>query len=88
MDIEELHRVVVQGFASVTDKIDSVEARLTERVDSGLTGVNQGIDALQIHMDAELGRVKDALVEHGRQLKDIRAALDRKVDRDELEARH
>jgi len=27
-------------------------------------------------------------MEHGRQLKDIRAALDRKVDRDELEARH
>jgi len=95
MDIEELHRVVVQGFASVTDKVDSVEARLTEKIDSGLAGVNQRIDgvdqridALQIHMDAEFGRVKDALVEHGRQLKDIRAALDRKVDRDELEARH
>jgi hypothetical protein len=95
MDIEELHRVVVQGFASVTDRIDSVETRLTsvetrltERIDSGLAGVNQRIDALQIHMDAELGRVKDALTEHGRQLKDIRAALDRKVDRDELEARH
>jgi len=102
MDIEELHRVVVQGFASVTDRFDSadarltaVEARLTEKVDSGLAAVNQGvdgvnqrIDALQIHMNAEFGRVKDALMEHGRQLKDIRAALDRKVDRDELEARH
>jgi hypothetical protein len=77
MDIEELHRVVVQGFASVTD-----------RLDSGLTAVNQRIDALQIHMDADFGRVKDALMEHGRQLKDIRVALDRKVDRDELEARH
>jgi hypothetical protein len=29
MDIEELHRVVVQGFASVTDKVDrdELEAR-------------------------------------------------------------
>jgi len=95
MDIEDLHRVVVQGFASMTDKVDSVEARLTERIDSGLTsvnhritGVNQRIDALQIHMDAEFGRVKEALMEHGRQLKDVRAALDRKVDRDEREARH
>jgi hypothetical protein len=91
MDIEELHRVVVQGFASVNARFDSVEARLTavdEKVESGLTGVNQRIDALQIHMDVEFGRVKDALMEHGRQLKDIRAALDRKVDRDEVEARH
>ena len=102
MEIEDLHRVVVQGFASVNDRFDSVdarlesvdarltavEARLTERIDSGLPGVNQRIDALQIHMDAEFGRVRDALMEHGRQLKDIRAALDQKVDRDELEARH
>jgi hypothetical protein len=102
MDIEELHRVVVQGFASVNARFDSVDARLAavderltaelaavdEKVDSGFASVNQRIDALQVHMDAEFGRVKDALMEHGRQLKDIRAALDRKVDRDELEARH
>ena len=73
MDIEDLHRVVVQGFASLNDKIDS-----------GLASVNDRFDKV----DAEFGRVKDALMEHGRQLKDIRAALDRKVDRDELEARH
>jgi len=77
MDIEELHRVVVQGFASVTDRLDSADARLNA-VEARLTE----------KMDAEFGRVKDALMEHGRQLKDIRAALDRKVDRDELEARH
>jgi Skp family chaperone for outer membrane proteins len=80
MDIEELHRVVVQGFASVTDRFDSVDARLT--------AVEAKVDAVQDQMNAEFGRVKDALMEHGRQLKDIRAALDRKVDRDELEARH
>jgi len=116
MDIEELHRVVVQGFASVRDRFDSVDARLAtveerltavdnrltavderltnkltavdEKVESGFAAVNQRIDVLQSHTDAEFGRVKDALTEHGRQLKDIRAALDRKVDRDELEARH
>ena len=77
MDIEDLHRVVVQGFASVTDRLDSADARLNA-VEARLTE----------KMDAEFGRVKDALMEHGRQLKDIRAALDRKVDRDELEARH
>ena len=77
MDIEELHSVVVQGFASVTDRLDSADARLNA-VEARLTE----------KMDAEFGRVKDALMEHGRQLKDIRAALDRKVDRDELEARH
>ncbi len=99
MDIEDLHRVVVQGFASlndkidsglasVNDKIDSGLASVPDKVDSGLASVNQRIDSLQVHLDAEFGRVKDALMEHGRQLKDIRVALDRKVDRDELEARH
>jgi hypothetical protein len=73
MDLEELHRVVVQGFASVNDRFNSVDARLA---------------AFEEKVDAEFGRVKDALMEHGRQLKDVRAALDRKVDRDELEARH
>ena len=99
MDIEELHKVVVQGFASVNDRIDSVETRLTSRVDTveaRLTSridtvearLTSRIDSVEGKMDTEFGRVKDALLEHGRQLKDIRSALDRKVDRDELEARH
>jgi chromosome segregation ATPase len=83
MDIEELHRVVVQGFASVNGRLDSVDARLAT-VDTRLTAVEAKVDAVQGQMD----QVKDALMEHGRQLKDIHAALDRKVDRDELEARH
>ena len=104
MDIEDLHRVVVQGFASLNDKIDSGLTSVNQRIDnvdsglasvnqridnveSGLASVNQRIDSLQVHMDTEFGRVKDALMEHGRQLKDIRAALDRKVDRDELSGR-
>ena len=88
MDIEELHRVVVQGFASVTDRFDSADARLAAveaRLDARITSVEA---RLTEKSDSELGQVKDALMEHGRQLKDIRAALDRKIDRDELEARH
>ena len=80
MDIEELHRVVVQGFASLNDTFDSLD----HKVESGFAAVNARFE----HVDQELGRVKDALLEHGRQLKEIRAALDRKVDRDELEAPH
>ena len=95
MDIEDLHRVVVQGFASLNDKIDSGLTSVNDKIDSGLASVNDKIDSGLASVndrfdkvDAEFGRVKDALMEHGRQLKDIRAALDRKVDRDELEARH
>ena len=104
MDLEELHRVVVQGFASVNARFDSVDGRLTgvedrltavegrltgvearlTGVEGRLTSVEGKVDNLQIQME----RVKDAVMEHGRQLKDIHAALDRKVDRDELEARH
>jgi hypothetical protein len=102
MDIEDLHRVVVQGFASVSDRLDSVNARIDSveaklgiridsveaKLDTGFAAVNGRIDTLETHMDGEFGRVKDALLEHGRQLEDLRAALDRKIDRDELEARH
>ena len=44
MDIDELHRVAVQGFASVNGRFDSVEARL---------------DTLQAHVNVEFGRVKE-----------------------------
>lgn len=70
MDIAELHEAMVQGFASLNDKIDS------------------GLAALGTQMDADFGRVQNALMEQGRQLKEIRTALDRKVDRDELDAPH
>ena len=87
MDIEDLHKVVVQGFASVNDRIDSVSDRLGARIDSLDAKVDARFAALEVHMDAEFGRVKDALLEHGRQLTSIHAALARKVDRDELGAR-
>jgi flagellar capping protein FliD len=90
MDIEELHKVVVQGFASVNDRIDSVSDRLGARIDSldaRIDSLDAKVDAGFATMDAEFGRVKDALLEHGRQLTSIHAALARKVDRDELGAR-
>jgi hypothetical protein len=80
MEIEELHRVVVQGFASLGDKIDSGLARVDGRIDS--------LEAKVDEVALDVARVKDVVMEHGRQLKDIRTALDRKVDRDELAARH
>jgi archaellum component FlaC len=73
-------QVVVQGFASLNDKVDSGLASVNDKVDSGFAAVQARFE----HVEDELGRVKDALMEHGRQLKDIRAAL----DRDELDARH
>jgi hypothetical protein len=36
------------------------------KIDSGLADMNQRIDTLEAHMDTEFGRVKDALIEHGR----------------------
>jgi hypothetical protein len=83
MDIEDLHKVVVQGFASVNDRIDSLDGR----IDSLDAKVDARFAALEVHMDAEFGRVKDAFLEHGRQLISIRDTLARKVDRDELGAR-
>jgi archaellum component FlaC len=101
MDIEELHRVVVQGFASMGDRIDSVDSRVADlraHMDTEFGRVQEQFGQVQeqfrhVHEEfgrvhQEFGRVKDALMEHGRQLKDIRGALDRKVDRDELEAQH
>ncbi len=82
MELEDLHRVVVQGFASLNDKIDSVETRLSGRIDSLQDEMNDRFG----RVDQDLALVKEAVMEHGRQLKDVRATLDKKVDRDEVEA--
>jgi len=102
--LEELHKVVVQGFASLNDKIDSVEARLGGRIDSveaKLGGridsveakLGDRIDSLSAKMDAGFARVdrefelvKRGLLDHMEQFKEIRVTLDKKVDRDEVEA--
>ena len=93
MDIEELHGVVVQGFATMNDRfdsmgvrIDSVEARM-DSMGTRMDALESKVDAGFATMDAEFGRVKDALLEHGRQLTSIHETLSR-TDRDALEARH
>jgi len=46
--------------------------------------VTRPTDARFEQVDGRLDRVEDALLQHTRQLKAIRVALDRKVDRDEV----
>ncbi len=81
-------------------KIDGVEARLGQRIDGvegRLAGVEGRLDGVESRLDGvedrlgrieqDLGFVKRAVLDHTQELKEIRVALDRKVDRDELEAR-
>ena len=67
-----------QGLASLNDKIDATTARFETRFDR--------IDARFDRVEHELGLMKSAVLEHGRQLKEIRVTLDKKVDRDDVEA--
>jgi hypothetical protein len=66
-----------------------------EQMTRGFEEVNRGLEQVDRRfdrVDEDLVRVKDAIGEQGRQLKDVhaqlrdlRAAVDRKVDRDEVE---
>jgi len=91
--LEELQKVVVQGFASLNAKIDSTvaagEVRLGERIDAVERKLSDKIDGTDAKMDAGFARVdrdfefvKRAIVDHTQELKEIRATLDKKVDRD------
>jgi hypothetical protein len=77
-DLRSQFKVFGEGLQAVDGKVD----RLDRRVTSGFERVDRGFD----RVDRELGLVKVALLDHGRELREIRGALALKVDRDEVEA--
>lgn len=85
VSLEDLHKEMVQGFASVNARIDSTvgaaEARLIARFDAR-------IDALEAKVDEEFAFVKRAIPDHTQELKELRTALGKKTDRDEADAVH
>lgn len=100
ISLEQLHQVVVQGFASINSKLDAKVDALETKIgalDAKIDGVDAKldakVDALEAKMDAGFARidqdfafVKRAITDHTQELKEIRATLDKKVDRDEVEA--
>ena len=78
----------------VEGRLDGVEGRLVG-VEGRLVGVEGRLDGVEgrlVGVDGRLGRiendvglVKIAVMEHARELKEIRVALEKKVDRDEVE---
>jgi hypothetical protein len=65
----------LQGFR------DHVDRRF-EQIDQRFDRVDRRFD----RVDQEMGLLKSAVLEHGRELKEIRAGLEKKVDRNEVEA--
>ena len=61
------------GFEDVSRRFEQVDARF-ERVEGRLDRIEN-----------DVGLVKIAVIEHARELKEIRVALEKKVDRDEVE---
>ncbi len=87
---EDLHVVreqMARGFDEVGRRFEQVDRRF-DQIDRRFEQNDRRFD----RVDEDLARVKDAIGQHGRQLKDVhaqlhdlRAAVDRKVDRDEVE---
>ena len=67
-----------RAFGESLQDVKDGFARLEQRFD----GLEQRFDGVE----GRLGRVEAAVLEHTRELKDFRVALDRKVDREELPA--
>jgi hypothetical protein len=79
----------LEGFrAEVGARFDLVDGRF-QQVDARLDGIDARLDCI----DGDVALLKDAVLantrelkNHGRQLGDLRDAMARKVDRDDLEA--
>jgi len=72
--LDGLREQMTRGFAEMNRRFAEVDGRF-EQVDRRFDRVEQ-----------ELGQVKDAVMVHQRQLRELRAAVDKKVDRDEVES--
>jgi hypothetical protein len=62
---------------------------LREQMTAGFEEMNrrfEQVDHRFDHIEQDLGLVKIAVLDHSRELKEIRVALDKKVDGDEVEA--
>ena len=68
------------GFAEVNHRFEQVDRRF-ERVEHNITEIRQDITDVRQHV----GLVKIAVLDHSRELKEIRVGLEKKVDRDEAE---
>jgi len=74
MDIDELHRVVVQGFASVSDRFDSVDARIDE-LRSDLVGRIETLEAAVRKNSTSIESLEMAVTHHGVEIRALRAEL-------------
>jgi hypothetical protein len=78
MELEDLHRVVVQGFASVSDRFDSVDARLTglsDRIDSLDARLSGRIDSLEARLSGRIESLEAAVIHHSAEIRSLRADL-------------
>ncbi len=80
-----------QRFAEVDRRFEQVDRRF-EQVDQRFEGIDErfeGIDQRFDRVERDLGLVKVAVLEHGRELRELRSTVTdlaaRKVDRDEVE---
>jgi chromosome segregation ATPase len=68
---------------SLSRRISELEQRMDARFEQ-VEGRFEQVEGRLDRIEGRLDRVEDALLQHTRQLKAIRAALDRKVDRDDM----
>ncbi len=69
-----LREQMLAGFAEVNQRFEQVDWRFEQ------------VDRRFERIEHDVGLVKTAVLEHARELKEIRVGLERKVDRDAVEA--
>jgi hypothetical protein len=76
-----LRETMEAGFVAVDRRFDAIDRRF-EAVDRRFDAMDGRLD----RVEGDLALVKTAVLENSRDLKDLRVAVTRKVDRDEVEA--
>jgi hypothetical protein len=77
--VDRLFGAMDRRFADVDRRFDQVDQRFTE-VDRRFDHVDRRLD----RTDSDIGLVKAAVLEHARELKEIRVILEKKADREEV----
>jgi len=87
-EIRSQFRVFGEALQGTREKIDKIEGDVVD-LKRDMVEVKRDVAELKrdmVEVKRDLALVKVAVTEHSRELREIRAVVDKKVDRDEVEA--
>ena len=84
-EIRAQNKAFGEGLQGLGERLQG----LGERMDARFDAVDRRFEGIELRLgrvEEDIGLVKSSVLDHSRELKEVRMALEKKVDRDEVEA--